>query len=48
MPGGWGGRRRGTLIVMSKLLRRLRRHRRFSERGYAFAGAPAIAYASVC
>jgi hypothetical protein len=48
MAGACGRRRRGTVVDMSKLLRRLRRHRRFSERGYAFAGAPAIAYTSVC
>jgi hypothetical protein len=48
MSRGCSARPRGTVEGMSKLLRRLRRHRRFSERGYAFAGAPAIAYASVC
>jgi hypothetical protein len=31
---------------MSKILRRLRRHRRASERGVSFAGPPAIAHAA--
>jgi hypothetical protein len=37
-----------SLPIMSKLLRRLRRHRRASERSYATARPVAISYAAVC
>jgi hypothetical protein len=53
MPGPAGASRDVTVGVssprlpttdMSKLLRRIRRHRRASERGVSFAGPAAIAY----
>jgi hypothetical protein len=47
MPVSDGGPRRGTVTLdMSKLLRRLRRHRRASERVAAVAGPPAITLAA--
>jgi hypothetical protein len=46
MPGLEGGRRRATLDAMSKLLKRLRHHRRGAERGISFGGPPAISLAA--
>jgi hypothetical protein len=46
MAGVEAGRARATVEgTMSKLLKRLRRHRRASERGLAFGGPSAISLA---
>jgi hypothetical protein len=47
MPGMEGGGVRATLeSTMSKLLKRIRRHRRASERGISFGGPNAISLAA--